>query len=178
MTAIRLTSVAVAYPPYWVRQEDTAQRIGQATGDPRRVAAIARGTQIDKRAVALPPDEIARLGNIEERNRIYQHIAPSLAIAAARGALGGRCVDSRLSAVVAASCTGYMVPGWDVQLANTPWDEPVALNSREVLVLIRPPRHAESGAITIHVACESTRASAAVEFELEASPHGAKCYSC
>jgi alkylresorcinol/alkylpyrone synthase len=85
-----------------------------ATGDPRRAAALARGTMIDQRALALPVSEIGSLGTIEERNNIYASLAPPLALDASRKALADRPCDF----LVTTSCTGFMSPGWDVNLVE------------------------------------------------------------
>ncbi|MPZ50472.1 MAG: hypothetical protein GEU75_14435 [Dehalococcoidia bacterium] len=117
MKSAWITGAATAQPGYRIEQEAAARLIGEAISDPRRAKAIARGTQIDRRAVVLPPEAIAALGSIEERNRIYQNWAPGLAKEATAKALdcgsGGA-----IGCIVASSCTGYMVPGWDVQLVQ------------------------------------------------------------
>jgi alkylresorcinol/alkylpyrone synthase len=111
---VLLTRVAVEHPPYWVDQGTAAWQIGEATGEMRRVLAVSRGTGIKQRAVCLPPDQIGRLGGIEARNQIYKQVAPGLAIAAASEVSCGHSVGC----VVSTSCTGYMVPSWDVRLAT------------------------------------------------------------
>ena len=117
METVRIVSAGVAHPPHRVAQAEAARQIGLLAGDPRRVAAIARGTKIASRAATLPPRELAALGGIEERNRIYQETAPGLAMAASIGALGDSSRD-RVGCVVTSSCTGYSVPGWGVQLVE------------------------------------------------------------
>lgn len=118
MKSVRLTRVGIEQPPYRITQEDASRRIGDAIHDQRRAAAIAKGTSIEHRALALPPDQIALLGTIEERNHLYQQIAPALAVGAARRALDGSGDATAIGHVVTSSCTGYMVPGWDVQLVQ------------------------------------------------------------
>src|SRR5687768_6162003 len=114
MTSVVLTRVAVKHPPYWVEQDTAARQIGAVTGEMRRVLAVSRGTGIRQRAVCVPPDQIGLLGGIEERNRIYRALAPALAIAATSDVACGRAIGC----VVSSSCTGYMVPSWDVRLAT------------------------------------------------------------
>ena len=114
MTSVLLTRVAVKHPPYWIEQEAAARQIGAVTGEMRRVLAVSRGTGIRQRAVCVPPDQIGLLGGIEERNRIYRELAPALAIAATSDVACGRSIGC----VVSSSCTGYMVPSWDVRLAT------------------------------------------------------------
>jgi alkylresorcinol/alkylpyrone synthase len=118
MEPVWITSLAVAHPRHWISQEEAARRIGETSGEARRVAAIAKGTKIRGRAVALPPDEIGRLGSIEERNRIYQEVAPQIAAQAASGALA-RTPAKQVGFLATSSCTGYMVPGLDVSLAQS-----------------------------------------------------------
>ena len=86
------------------------------TGDERRLRALARGSRIESRSFVLSADEIAALGSIEERNAIYQQVAPQLAARAACNL--STCLDGT-SLLVTSSCTGYMIPGLDVQLALT-----------------------------------------------------------
>ncbi len=117
MESVRIVSAGVAHPPYRVPQAEAARQIGLFAGDPRRVAAIARGTKIASRAVTLAPDELAKLGGIEERNRIYQNTAPGLALEAAARALGESSRE-QVGCLVTSSCTGYSVPGWNVQLVE------------------------------------------------------------
>jgi alkylresorcinol/alkylpyrone synthase len=117
MERVSITSAAAAHPVYRISQAEAAARIGAATRDPRRVAAIARGTRIDQRAIALPPDRIACLGTIEERNQVYRRIAPAIAREAAGAALAGTA-RSRVGCLVTSSCTGYMLPGWGVSLVD------------------------------------------------------------
>ncbi|HEX5369889.1 MAG TPA: 3-oxoacyl-[acyl-carrier-protein] synthase III C-terminal domain-containing protein [Dehalococcoidia bacterium] len=86
-----------------------------SVGLQRRVQAIARGTQIESRASVISAAQVAALGSIAERNAIYEAEAPKLAQAAA-AALQGSFDD--VSYLVTTSCTGYMVPGLDVELAK------------------------------------------------------------
>jgi alkylresorcinol/alkylpyrone synthase len=111
-----ITLAAAAHPENRIRQEDAADRMAAVTGDPRRLRAIARGTRIDTRAFVLTPDEIEGLGSIEQRNDIYQAEAPKLAARAVCSL--SACLDET-SFLVTSSCTGYMIPGLDVQLAQT-----------------------------------------------------------
>ena len=114
---VRITNVAVAHPDYRIEQQEAAQRIGAYAGDMRRVAAIARGTSIDQRALALTPEVIDRLGGTAERNQLYQQMAPALALKAARFALCDQPV-SDINCLVTTSCTGYSAPSWGVRLAQ------------------------------------------------------------
>ena len=114
----RITSIAVAQPPHWIEQSEAALSIGAATGDARRAASLARGSQIRRRAIALPGAEVAALGSIESRNRVYSELAPALAVEASANALRCHVTPASIGAVVASSCTGYMVPGWDVTLVQ------------------------------------------------------------
>ena len=117
METARIVSAGVAHPPHRVPQAEAAHQIGLLAGDPRRVAAIARGTKIASRAATLPPEELAKLGGIEERNRIYQETVPGLAREAARSALG-ETPREQVGCLVTSSCTGYSVPGWGVRLVE------------------------------------------------------------
>jgi 1,3,6,8-tetrahydroxynaphthalene synthase len=117
MTSVRLAGIGTAFPQHWVTQAEAARWIGDATGDHRRVAAIARNTQIDRRAICVSPEELSRLKTIEDRNDIYRCRAPQLALEATRRALG-EDTGCNAGMLVAVSCTGYMVPGWDGTLVR------------------------------------------------------------
>jgi predicted naringenin-chalcone synthase len=79
------------------------------------VEALARGSQIESRASVLAPEEVTALGSIQERNAIYESEAPRLAQAAAEAL---QLAFDDVSFLVTSSCTGYMVPGLDVELAS------------------------------------------------------------
>lgn len=117
MAPVRITSVAVAHPPFRVDQAEAAARIGRLTGRPRAAAAIARGTCIASRATVLAPDDLVALGSIEARNGLYREFALPLASRAVATALVGR--DPRtIRCVVTSSCTGYSLPGWRTGLVD------------------------------------------------------------
>jgi len=117
VTPVRIARAAVAHPRYRVDQDDAASLIGGFAGEPRRIAALARGTGIARRALARPVDEIAALGSIEARNAVYHDVAPPLALAAAQSVLG-ETPRGAVRALVTSSCTGYTVPSWGVGLAE------------------------------------------------------------
>jgi alkylresorcinol/alkylpyrone synthase len=114
---VRITNVAVAHPPHTIDVGEAARRIGLHTGEHRRVSAIAHGTCIDQRAIALPPEQIEQLAGAGARNDVYRRLAPAVALEAARGALGE--ADPRdVACLVTSSCTGYSVPSWSVRLSH------------------------------------------------------------
>ncbi len=116
MQRVSIIRAAVAHPEHRISQAEAAARIGAVSGAPRQAAALARGSHIQQRAVCLPTERIGALGSIEERNNIYREVAPGLALAAATNAVAGDREKVRF--VAASSCTGYMVPGWDVDLVQ------------------------------------------------------------
>ncbi|PKN80238.1 MAG: hypothetical protein CVU47_09420 [Chloroflexi bacterium HGW-Chloroflexi-9] len=116
-TRVRINGINVAHPPLRLPQAEAARAIGALTLNPRRAAALARGTQIEQRAIALTAGEVLALGAAGARNDVYQRIAPGLAIDAARGVLGEADV-SRMACLVTSSCTGYSVPSWGVDVAE------------------------------------------------------------
>jgi alkylresorcinol/alkylpyrone synthase len=116
-SSVSITKVTTAQPEHWVESAEAARRIGAVTGDVRRANAIARASRIQRRATALPPDDIGSLGGAESRNAVYRSVAPELALRTAREAFEG--VDAApVGCLVTSSCTGYMVPGWDVHVAQ------------------------------------------------------------
>jgi alkylresorcinol/alkylpyrone synthase len=116
MTPVRIANVAVAHPPLRVSQADAARDIARESGEPRRVAALARHSGIEQRAVVLPPRELLALKGSGARNDVYRRFVPELALAAAQAALG-EMPRSGIAALVTSSCTGYTVPSWGVGLA-------------------------------------------------------------
>jgi alkylresorcinol/alkylpyrone synthase len=125
MEQVRIVSAATAHPKTRISQAEAARRVGEIAADGRRmalltrrkVAAFARASQIESRALVLPADEVQRLGTIGERNAVYRREAPGLARRAAEAAFGEAARD-RIGALVTSSCTGYSVPGWGVQLVE------------------------------------------------------------
>lgn len=109
MENVWIRSAAVAHPATRIRQDEAVVRLAETIGLPRQVEALARGSQIEGRASALPIDQIPRLGSIQERNAIYETEAPRLAQAAVDAL--DECLDE-VSFLVSSSCTGYMVPAW------------------------------------------------------------------
>jgi alkylresorcinol/alkylpyrone synthase len=116
MTAVRLGRIGIAHPEHWIAQAEAARWIGEATGDHRRVAALARSSRINRRAICLPPAELMQLKTIGDRNQVYRDIAPRLAISASSEVLSGEAGALNLGLVTAVSCTGYMAPGWDGEI--------------------------------------------------------------
>jgi alkylresorcinol/alkylpyrone synthase len=112
---VRIVSAAASHPRTRIGQDEAAARVAESIGLHRRVEALARGSQIESRASVLPAAAIAKLGSIEERNAIYEVAAPQLAQEAAEALKS--CFDD-VSFLVTSSCTGYMVPGLDVELAK------------------------------------------------------------
>jgi alkylresorcinol/alkylpyrone synthase len=114
-TRVTITAVSVAHPPYRIDQAEAARQVGDLLGEQRRARALARGTSIEGRCICIPPSQVARLGSIADRNRLYMEVAPGLALQAAEVAVAARAGTT--GCLVTSSCTGYMVPGWDVALA-------------------------------------------------------------
>ena len=54
MERVTIVRASVAHPEHRITQEEAARRIGAATGEPRRAAALARGTEIRERATCIP----------------------------------------------------------------------------------------------------------------------------
>lgn len=123
---VRIATVAVAHPEHRITQVDAARRIGDHASDSRRVQALARGTDIDQRAIALLPHELEQLQGSGARNDIYRRLAPALAFQAARGVLpAGRTAD--IDCIVTSSCTGYSAPSLAVGLARDCGVEPATM---------------------------------------------------
>ena len=121
---VRIVKTAVAYPPHRITQKDAVEQVVGLLGERRRVTALARGSGIERRALAISPAEVARLGGTLERNEIYRQLAPELAFAAARAAVAGTDTGT-IGCLATSSCTGCVLPGWGVDLVGElglPWD--------------------------------------------------------
>jgi alkylresorcinol/alkylpyrone synthase len=112
---VRIVAASVSHPDIRISQEEAAERISSRLASPRHVRAIARGTQIESRATVICAEEIANLGSVEQRNAIYEAQAPKLAAQAARNL---QTRFDNMSFLATSSCTGYLVPGLDVHLAQ------------------------------------------------------------
>src|SRR5690606_958355 len=99
--------------PIW----EAARQIGAYAGDTRRVTALARGTHIETRALALPPDGPVCLGSTRHRNDIDRTVAPGIALEATQAAIGEADI-STVGCLVTTSCTGYTAPSWAVGLTE------------------------------------------------------------
>jgi alkylresorcinol/alkylpyrone synthase len=113
---VRIERAASVHPPHRITAEMAVCALAEVAGS-RRAAALARGSGIEARSVALPPAELWSLDGIEERNDAYRRIAPGLGLAAARGALG-RFDPGEVGMLATSSCTGYALPGWGVEVAE------------------------------------------------------------
>jgi hypothetical protein len=67
-------------------------------------------------------------------------------------------------------------PGWDAQLLGYGWDRPARIATAMIPLTIRPATGAESGGLAIAVRRESSWKEALVEFEIETTAAGSKCY--
>jgi alkylresorcinol/alkylpyrone synthase len=110
-----ITSIATAFPDVRISQADVCAESPALFARSRHGGLVARATQIEERALALPLDQLRALGSIEQRNRIYAHVAPVLALRAAAPVV---CDSRSLDYLVTTSCTGYMIPGWNVHIAQ------------------------------------------------------------
>ncbi len=66
-------------------------------------------------------------------------------------------------------------PGWDIEL-DLPLGEPTRIEMTQATLRIRPPLDADTGGVVIGVQQRDTGSSAAVEFELQTSRLGSKCW--
>jgi alkylresorcinol/alkylpyrone synthase len=123
---VRIAKVAVAHPAHRISQIEAARRVGEHAGDLRRVLALARGTCIEQRAIALPPEALEHLEGSGARNDIYRELAPALALEAARGVLSAGAVED-IACLVTSSCTGYSAPSLAVGLARDCGAPPTAM---------------------------------------------------
>ncbi len=110
MPSVRITRAASAHPANEITQAEAINYLEDLGVDRRRASAVARGSRIGARRTVLPPAELARLGSIEARNRVYREEAPALATSAA-GLVMDPGQARTVSQLVTSSCTGYDLPG-------------------------------------------------------------------
>lgn len=103
--------MATSHPGFSLTEQDAVDLVAPLVGDRRLVAALARGSQIDQRWLALAPSAVQSLGSAGARNDLYRQLAPPMAREVAGAVLGGVPPEA-VTALVASSCTGYMAPSW------------------------------------------------------------------
>ncbi|MGH2633123.1 MAG: type III polyketide synthase [Tepidiformaceae bacterium] len=117
MEIVRLTRAASAHPKLRISQEDATRTLAcLAPGDRRRIEALAKGSHIASRAMALSPRAILKMDSAARRNQAYHELAPPLIAQAARQVLD-EGNSAKIGCLVTSSCTGYSVPGLGVQLS-------------------------------------------------------------
>ena len=112
-----ISRIATCRPEHEISTQEAAERISARTGDGRLIAAIARGSRINRRSTAIRAAEIGSLGSIGRRNDVYRELAPPLAVEVSKSVTRDAYLRP-IGLVVASSCTGYMVPGWDVDIVE------------------------------------------------------------
>jgi predicted naringenin-chalcone synthase len=77
------------------------------------------GTEAVTRYTVQPADQVFAPGTLGERMRVYEKEAPRLAqLAVERALAAAELRPEQIDVIFSVSCTGYMVPALDVQLAN------------------------------------------------------------
>lgn len=118
----RLRSLAVAVPPYVVRQSEVTARApnlfeGAAPGEIARMLPVYGNAGIETRYSCVPPDWYEAPHGWAEKNRLYLENAVGLLERAARNAIAGAGLAPRdIGAVVAVSTTGIATPSLDAQI--------------------------------------------------------------
>lgn len=113
---VRITRAASAHPRHRLREDDAVRHLETFFGV-RHPERLIRSTRIEQRAIALPPEALVEYGSVEQRNRLYQQVAPRLAARAASRTLCG-VAPSSLRFVATSSCTGYSLPSLAVALSK------------------------------------------------------------
>lgn len=118
MTTLR--SLSTEHPHATVTDGDTVALLaaldGRADAAPWRDAVARAGVR--RRSAVLPPEQLARLGGVDERHALYGRLAPALAERVARAALAGAGADAgEVAALLVASSTGHLVPTLDYHLS-------------------------------------------------------------
>ncbi len=123
MHAAKILASATAALPYRYGTAEIAPYIERWLADDPALAEkalrIVAATQIERRAAAIPIDDVFRPRRFEERNRAYMEAAVDLGEAALRNALAAAAVEpAAIDLIVTVSCTGYMIPSVDAYLVN------------------------------------------------------------
>lgn len=117
----RVRSIATVVPTHCVDASESADHfIEHFPGSVgRRFARMVASSEIERRHVAIPLGKINGLRTHSRRNTEYFHAALGLCEEAARRAIELAGVDGReIDAIVAVSCTGYVMPSLDARLVN------------------------------------------------------------
>lgn len=110
----RFAGFGVALPEYELSPEASLDALSQ-TWPHLRSAALDAVT----RYTVQPVDQVFAPRSLGERMALYRQEAPRLGELAARRALAEADIaPNQVDIIFAVSCTGYMVPGLDVSLAN------------------------------------------------------------
>ncbi len=127
---VELIGIGTASPPFIATQDEAlalARRLHRYDGEVDRVLhALYRRSGVSSRRVVLDPGSGAPLRTADskdespstaERMRMFELLAPPLAVDAAHKALAGaRLSPERVTHLVTVSCTGASAPGIDVEL--------------------------------------------------------------
>ena len=118
MTTLR--SLSTEHPHLTTTAADTAALLarldGRSDSDGWRAAIAATGVR--RRSTVAPVAQLARLGDVGERNALYGRLAPDLAERVARAALAGAGVEpGDVAALLVATSTGHLVPTLDQHLS-------------------------------------------------------------
>jgi predicted naringenin-chalcone synthase len=127
---VELIGIGTASPPFIATQDEAlalARRLHRYDGEVDRVLhALYRRSGVSSRRVVLDPGTGAPLRSADskdgspttaERMRMFEALAPPLAVQAARKALeAARLAPERVTHLVTVSCTGASAPGIDVEL--------------------------------------------------------------
>ncbi|MGH7641094.1 MAG: type III polyketide synthase [Candidatus Dormibacteria bacterium] len=110
----RFLGFGLALPGNRLEAEESRAHLGRLWPELRRVE-----TDAVTRFTVQPPEEIFSRRSLSERMDIYRREAPRLARLAAELALADAGVaPGTIDMVVSVSCTGYMVPSLEVELAQ------------------------------------------------------------
>lgn len=110
----RLLGYGAAFPEYQLSAEAAHAALSRHFPHLRAV----RPDPVERRLV-MPIEEVLSPRSLDSSMELYRHQAPRLAAAAARAALGDAGVAApQVDALISVSCTGYMVPALDVEVAG------------------------------------------------------------
>ena len=117
----RLQSLAVAWPPYELKQEDVAAQgarmFAMTHGGFERLAPIYRNALIEKRHSCVPIEWYLEPHSFTERNNLFLENADKVLAEAAGKALEQAGLEPRdIDAIVVVCTTGIATPGLDARL--------------------------------------------------------------
>lgn len=116
----RVHAVATAFPPHVVDAEATVRGLRELfpAEDEGFIRTLVERSGVDRRRMALPPEDIVRPRPFTVRQEEYRVVAERIALEASERALARAGVRAtEIDVIIDVSCTGVLIPALDVRLS-------------------------------------------------------------